>query len=160
MVGGLVQQQRGRSAEQGLRQQHTDLLAALQFTHFALVQPSFQAQAIEQRRGVGFRRVAALVADHAFELAEAHAVLIGQLIVRFGVEYVALRQSLPQWRVAHDHRIDRAELVEGELVLPQHAEFLGPGDGPLSGLDFAGQDLHERRLARTVRPGYRIAAPG
>ena len=28
--------------------------------------------------------------------------------------------------VAHDHRVDDAEVVEGELVLPQHAELLGP----------------------------------
>ena len=77
MVGGLVQQQRRRIAEQRLRQQHAHLLAALQFAHLALVQRGFHAQAVEQHRGVGLRRVAALFADDSFEFAEAHAVLVG-----------------------------------------------------------------------------------
>ena len=38
MVRRLVQQQRLRLAEQRLRQQHANLLAALQFAHLALVQ--------------------------------------------------------------------------------------------------------------------------
>ena len=39
--------------------------------------------------------VAAFFADDAFELAEAHAVFIGQLVVRLGVEGVALLQAPP-----------------------------------------------------------------
>ena len=90
VVGGLVEQQRGRAAEQGLRQQHADFLAALQFAHAAFVQRVFDAQPVEQDGGVGLRGVAALFADDAFELAEAHAVFVGQLVVRLVVERVAL----------------------------------------------------------------------
>ena len=38
VVGGLVEQQGFRLAEEGLGQQHADFLAALQFAHLALVQ--------------------------------------------------------------------------------------------------------------------------
>ena len=85
VVGRLVQQQRRRIAEQRLRQQHADLLAALQFAHLALVQRRFHAQPVEQDRRIGLRRVAALVADDPFEFAQAHAVFVGQLVVGFGV---------------------------------------------------------------------------
>ena len=125
MVGGLVEQQRGRAAEQRLRQQHAHLLAALQLAHLPFVQRGFHTQAVEQHRGVGFRRVAAFFADDAFELAEAHAVLVGQLVVRLVVERVAFLERPPERRVAHDDGVDHAELVEGELVLAQHAELLG-----------------------------------
>ena len=102
--------------------------------------------------------VAALFADDAFEFAEAHAVFVGQLVVGLGVEDVALRERLPQRRVAHDHGIDDAELIEGELILAQDAEFLGPGDGALGRLDLAGEDLHERGLAGAVGAGDGVAA--
>src|ERR1035438_6676204 len=42
--------------------------------------------------------------------------VVGQLVVRFGVQHVALFQRLPERRVAHDDGIDHAECVEGELV--------------------------------------------
>ena len=48
VVGGLVEQQRRRIAEEGLRQQHAHFLAALQLAHFAFVQRGFDAQAIQQ----------------------------------------------------------------------------------------------------------------
>ncbi len=76
----------GGIAEQRLRQQHADFLAALQLAHLAFVQRRFDAQPVEQDRGVGFRRVAALVADNSFEFAETHAVFVGQLVVRLGVQ--------------------------------------------------------------------------
>ena len=131
MVGGLVQQQRGRVAEQRLRQQHAHFLAALQFAHAAFVQRGFHAQSVEQHGGVGLRGVAAFFADDSFELAQAHAVFVGELVVRLGVEHVALLQRLPQRRVAHDDGVDHAELVEGELVLAQHAELLRARDACL-----------------------------
>ena len=74
-----------RIAEQRLREEDADFLAALQFAHLALVQGGFDAEAVEQDRGVGLRRVAAFVADDSFEFAEAHAVLVGQLLVGLGV---------------------------------------------------------------------------
>ena len=98
MVGRLVQQQRRRAAEKRLRQQHADFLAALQLAHLAFVQRLFQAQPIEQHGRVGFGRVAAFFADDAFQLAQAHAVRVGEFFVRLGVKSFALLQSLPQRR--------------------------------------------------------------
>ena len=86
----------GGIAEERLRQQHANFLAALQLAHLALVQRDLHAQPVQQYRGVGFRRVAALFADDSFEFAQAHAVLIGQFVVRLGVQRVALLQRLPQ----------------------------------------------------------------
>ncbi len=76
VVGGLVEQQRARIAEEGLRQQHAHFLAALQFAHLALVQVTLYSKAVEQNSRIGFRRVAAFFADDAFELAQAHAVRV------------------------------------------------------------------------------------
>ena len=56
-----------------------------------------------------------------------------EFVVGLGVENFALLQSSPQRRIAHDHGIDHAEVVEGELVLTQNADLLGPRDGPLVG---------------------------
>ncbi len=60
VVGGLVEHQGFRLAEQRLRQQHADLLAALQFAHLALVQFFRDVQAVEQDGGVGSRRCSRL----------------------------------------------------------------------------------------------------
>ena len=125
MVRRLVEQQRLRVAEERLREQHADLLAALEFGHLALVQVVRNVETLQQDGGVALGRVAVLFADDALELAEAHAVVVGQ--VGLGVEDLALLERLPQPLVAHDDRVDHAELVEGELVLPQHAELRRAG---------------------------------
>ena len=117
-------------------------------------------QAVEQNRGVGLRGVAALIADDAFEFTQAHAVFVRESIGIFRIEDLALRERGPQPRVAHDDGVDHAEGVEGELILAQHAHFLGPRDGTLGGLDLAGEDLHEGGLAGAVRPGDGIAPAG
>ena len=124
-----------------------------------LVQMGADVEAIEQNGGVGFGGVAALVADDAFEFAEAHAVFIGELVGILGVKNVALLQRFPKGTIAHDHGVDHAAGVEGELILAQNAEFLRTGDGAFGGFDFAGEDLHERGLAGAVGAGDGVAAP-
>ena len=124
VVGGLVEQQRRGIAEQGLRQEDANFLAALQLAHLALVQSRFDAQAVEQDRGVRLRGVTAFVADNSFEFAKAHAILVGQLFVWLGIKHVALLERLPQRGIAHDDRVDDAKLVEGELVLAQNTQLL------------------------------------
>ena len=156
VVGRLVEQQRLRLAEERLREQHAHLLAALQLAHRPLVQRVGDVEACEQDRGVALGGVAVLFADDAFELAEAHAVVVGHVGLR--VERLALLERRPEPRVAHDHRVDDAELVEGELVLPEDAELVGPGDRALLRRQLAGQQLHEGRLAGAVRPGEAVAA--
>ncbi len=160
VVRRLVEQQRGRIAEKRLRQQHANFLSALQFAHFALVQRFFHVEAVEQHRGIGFGRVAALFADDSFEFAEAHAVRVSELFVRLGVERVALLERFPQGAIAHDYGVDHAKFVEGELVLAQNAELFGTADGALGRLDFAGENLHQRGFARAIGAGNGVAPPG
>ena len=122
VVGRLVEQQRLRIAEQRLRQQHAHFLAALDLAHQPVMELVGNIEALQQDRRVALGLVAVLFADDAFELAEAHAVGVGHL--GLGVEEVALFERAPQAMVAHDHGVDDAELVEGELVLLEDAELL------------------------------------
>ena len=71
VVGGLVEEERFRVAEEGLGEEDADLLAALQLGHLALVELVWDVEALEQDGGVGLGLVAVLVADDAFEFAEA-----------------------------------------------------------------------------------------
>ena len=143
VVGGLVEQQRRWGAEERLGKQHADFLSTLQFAHFALVQRVFDAQACEQNGGIGFRRVAALFADDAFEFTQAHAILVGKLVGRLGIKHVALLEGLPERGIAHNHGVDHAKLVKSELILAEDANFLGARNTSFGGLYFARQDLHE-----------------
>ena len=95
VVRRLVQQQRGRISKERLCQQHANFLSALQFAHLAFVQFAFHAQAIEQHRRIGFRRITALLSDDALEFAKAHPVRVRQLLVRLGVQCVALFEGFP-----------------------------------------------------------------
>ena len=159
VVGRLVEQQRLRIAEQRLRQQHAHFLAALQLAHLALVQRFGNIQAVEQDGGVALRRVAVFFADNAFEFAQPHAVLVGE--VGLGVQQLAFFERLPQPLVAHDDGVDDAEFVEGELVLAQHAELLRARDTfPSAARSLAGEQLHEGGLAGAVRAGQAVAAAG
>ena len=155
VVGRLVEEQRVRAPEQRLRQQDAHLLAALQLGHRPLVQGVGDVEAGEQDGGVALGRVPVVLADDAFELAEAHAVVVGQR--RLGVEPIALLERRPQHGVAHDHRVDDAVRVEGELILAQDAEPRRPADAALLRLQVARQQLHEGRLAGAVRPGQAVA---
>ena len=100
--------------------------------------------------------VAVLVADDAFELAEAHAVCVGHLGLL--VDAVALFKGGPQRLVAHDDGVDDAIGVEGELILAQHAELARAHDVALLRVELAGEDLHEGGLAGAVGPGEAVAA--
>ncbi len=156
MVRGLVEEQRLRMPEQGLREEHAHLLAALELGHLAVVQGVGDVQALEQDGGVAFGRVPVLFAHDALELAEAHAVLVGH--GGLGIEELAFLEGLPQPVVAHHDRVDHAELIERELVLPEDAELLGLADRALLGRQLAGQQLHERGLAGAVRARQAVPA--
>ena len=158
VVGRLVEQQRFRLAEERLRQQDADLLAALHLGHLFPVQRLRDVEALQQNRRVGLRLVAVLVADDAFELAETHAFGVGQ--IAFLVEDFALLERAPQLVVAHHDSVDDAELVEGELILPQDADLGRAHDGAALRRLLAGQQLHERRLAGAVRAGQAVTPAG
>ncbi len=84
------------------------------------------------------RGVAAFFTHGVFELAEPHAIGVGEIVVRLGVECFAFLKRLPQPSVTHNHGVDHAKFVKRKLVLPQNAHFLGPGDGTFGGLEFPG----------------------
>ena len=158
IVGRLVEQQRLRLAEERLRQQHAHLLPALQLAHLALVKRLGDIEAVQQNGGVALGRVAVLVADNAFELAQAHAVFIGHL--GFLVDAVALFKRGPQRLVAHDDGVDDAISIEGELILAQHAELARAHHRALLRFEFAGENLHEGGLAGAIGSGQPVAAAG
>ena len=155
VVGRLVEKQHGRIAKQCLGQQYANFLAALQLRHFALMQRFVDIEALEQNGGVRFGRITALFADNAFEFAHAHAVFVGPL-GGIRVELFALLQGFPQRCVAHDDGVQNAERIEGELILAENADLLRPSNGAFTGLDFAGQNFHERRFAGAIGAGNRV----
>src|ERR1700686_4519739 len=106
------------------------------------MQRAVYTEAVEENGGVSFRGVAAFFTDDAFEFTEAHAVGVGKRVVRLGIEFVALFESLPERGVAHDDGVNDAKLIEGELVLTEDTELFGASYGAFSGLEFAGEDLH------------------
>ena len=158
IVGGFVQQQRLRIAEECLRQQYPELLAALQLAHFALMHLVRNIEALQQDRGIALGGIPVFLSDDAFEFAKTHAVGIVQF--RLFVDVVALLKSGPQALVAHDDGIDDAIGVESILVLAQHAKLSGANDNALLGVEIRAQNFHERGLARSVWPGQAVAATG
>jgi hypothetical protein len=102
---------------------------------------SSRSSASGRPNSLAFRLVAVLVADDAFELAEAHALSVGHL--RFRVQLLALFERAPQAVVAHDHRIDHPEGVERVLVLAQHADLGRADHGAALRRLLAGQEFHE-----------------
>ena len=158
VVGGLVEEQGLGVAEERLREEDADLLAALELGHLALVELVGDVEALEKDGGVGFGLVAVFVADDAFELAEADAVFVGHL--GLGVDDLALFERGPEGLVAHDDGVDDAVGVEVVLVLPEDAELFGADDGALLGVELAGEDLHEGGFAGAVGAGEAVAAAG
>ncbi len=131
-------------------------MPSLQLTHFAIVERLGNVEAVEQHGGIALGRVAVLVADDAFELAQAHAVLVGHFRLR--VNAVALLECGPQRLVAHDDGVDDAIGVEGELILAQHAQLARANDSAFLRLQFAGENLHEGGFAGAVWPSESVAA--
>src|SRR5882762_5457055 len=77
-----------------------------------------------------------------------------------GVESVAFFERLPQRGIPHYDRVDDAVFVKRELILPQNAHLLRPRDRSAGRVDLPSQNLHKRGLARAIRPGDGVAAPG
>ena len=154
VVRRFVQQQTFRRAKESLSQQHAHLLPTLQFAHPPFVQSLRNIQTIQQNCRVALRRIAVVFRDHAFQFAEAHAVVVGQ----FGllVESFALFQSSPKTFVAHDDGIDDTIRIKRELVLAQDTNPARETNIALLGLKFTRQDFHERRFPGTIRPGQTV----
>ena len=155
IVRRLVEQERVGIAEQRLGQEHAQLQAAGQLAHLLFVLALGNAEAGEQLGRVGLRGVAVLFGDHAFELAEQLALLVGERL--FGEQLLLLLHRGPQLVVAHQHDREHDHLLEAELVLLQHARALRLVHVAGVRLELAGDDLQEGRLAGAVRAGQAVA---
>ena len=150
VVGGLVQQQDVRIAEQGLGQQHLHLQPGIQGGHGALVVLGAHAQALEDAAGVALRLPAAQLGELLLQLAGPDAVLLRHLLLL--VEGVLLLADVIQALVAHDDGVHHVVGVVGVLILLEHRHTGLGQDGHLAGggLQLAGEDLQEGGLARAV----------
>ena len=116
------------------------------------------AETVEQNASVGFGGISAFFADDAFELAESHAVLVSELVVRLGVKGVALFKGGPESGVAHDDGVEDAEPVESELVLTKDTDAFGAVDIAAGGFLLSGENFHEGGFAGAIGAGDGIAA--
>ena len=150
VVGGLVQQQDVRIAEQRLGQQHLHLEAAVQGGHRVVVVVRGHAQALEDAGGVGLGLPAAQLCVLGLQLAGQQALLVGHLLL--GVQGFLLLGDLVQPGVAHNNRIHDVVSVVGVLVLLEHRHAGVGQDGHRSGggLQLTGEDLQEGGFARAV----------
>ena len=157
VIGGLVQQEDVRVAEQGLGQQHPDLVGVLQLLHLLLAQILGDAEAGEQHRGITLRIIAVHLAEFDLQVAHPDAVGLGQF--RLGVEGLALDHHLVEAGMAHDHGVDHRLFVKGEVVLTEHGNALAGagGDVTMIRLLFPGQDLEEGGLACAVGADQAVA---
>ena len=122
MVGRLVEQQHVRVAEQRLRQQHLDLVVAVQLRHFEGVLVLGHAQLVEHGLRAGFRIPAVHLGKFALQLRRANAVLIGK--VGLGIERFLLLHHIVEAFIAHNDGGDHVVVVIEEVILLQHREAL------------------------------------
>ena len=157
VVRRFVQQQDVRIAEQRLRQQHLELLAALQVAHEHRVHLDGQPQTGQQRRGVGLGVPAVHLREFAFQLGSALAVRVRK--IRLRVQLVLFLHDVVQALIAHDYRVQHRIGIVLELILLQGGQALPRGNRHRAGrgLQLAGQNAQERRFARAVRADNAIA---
>src|SRR6185312_13741629 len=158
VVRWLVEQQRVGLTEQRLRQEHTQAQAAGQFAHRSVEALGGDAEAGEQRGRVRLGAVTVLLGDDALQLAEAMPVLIAHIRQRQNL--FLLRGRRPQPLGAAQDDVEDAHVLVAELVLTQDRSLLGTRDAAGVGIEIAGEDLHEGRLAGTVGSGEAVAFAG
>ncbi len=157
VVGRLVQQQDVRIAEQRLRQQHAQLPARRHGAHRPLVLRGRHPEAKQQLARARLGRVAAVLGVLRLQVRRAQELRLPRLWIR--VDGVALAHRGPHLGVAHQHHVEHALVLEGELVLAQPSHPLAGVDRhrPRARLQLAAQDLHERRLAAAVGADQAVA---
>ena len=160
VVGRLVQQQDVWIAEERLRQQDLDLLAAVHLAHELVLHVKADAQAGEDHLGVALGVPSVQLRELALQHAGALAVRIGKVLLR--VELVLFLHDLIQALVAHDDRLEHLVLVKLKVILLEHGHALARRDDDLAGggLQIAGEHLEEGGLARTVGADDAVAVAG
>ena len=146
VVGRLVEQQDVRVGKQRLHQQHAQLPARCHLAHRAVVFLDRDADAEQQFAGACLGRVAVVLGELRLEFGGVHVVVFRR--VRIGVDRVALAHAGPHLGVAHQHHVEHALVLVGELVLAQvgHALVLFLRDVAGRRLQCAAKDLHQRRF--------------
>ena len=157
VVRRLVEEQDVRAAEQGLREQHADLLLGREVRHLHRVLLFGDAEAIEQARGLRLSVPAVKLRELCLELRGAHAVLLGE--IRLCVERILLVHDLDEALVAHDDRAQDLVVVVGIVVLLQDSEALARRDLDRAAgrLNVACQQFEEGGLTGTVRADDAVA---
>ena len=108
------------------------------------------ADALQQLAGARLGRVAVLLGERRFELRGADVVLLGGVGIR--VDRVLVLLDLPHFAVAHQHDVEHAHVLVGELVLLELAQPLVriERDVAAGRLEIAAENPDQRRLAAAV----------
>jgi hypothetical protein len=115
------------------------------------------ADAEQQLTGARFGVVAAHLAELGFELGGVQVVFLACL--RVHVDGVLFLHHAPHFGVALQHHVEDALLLVAELILAQPGHALAGVERDVAGggLQLAGEDFHERRLAAAVGADQAIA---
>ncbi len=157
VVGGLVEEQHVRVAEQRLCQQYAQFPAGRHLTHQAVIQLCRNTDTPQEFAGAGLGGVAVEFGEPGFQFADPHPVFLAHL--RQGIDEVPFLLDGPEFGMPHDHGIDHRIFLEGELVLTQLAKAYPGIQGHVarSGGQIAAQDLHECGLTAAVGPDQPVA---
>ena len=160
VVGGLVEQQHVRVAEERLGQQHLDLQARVKLPHEKPVQGNVHAQSLEDPPRVAFGLVAAELGIFLLQLRRAQAVFVVEVLLL--VDGVLLLAALVEPLVPHDDGLEHHAVVVEALVLLEHRHAaLGlERDRTAGGLQLPGEDFNKGRFPRAVGADDSVAVPG
>ena len=117
MVGGLVQQQDIRIAEQRLGQQHLHLVIGFQLAHHHAVLGLGDAQMAQERGRVGFGFPTVQLGKLALQFRGFEPVLVAE--VGLHIQRVLFLHDFVQPLVAHDYGIHYRIFIIGKVILLQ-----------------------------------------
>ena len=160
VVGGLVQQNHVRVAEQGLGQQHLHLQPGVDLAHQTLMEIHVHPQPLEDAARVALGLPAAQLREFLLQLCGPDAVLIGEVLLV--IDGVLLLAAVVEPLVAHDHRVQHRVIIVQALVLLQHRHplFGRQGHAAGGGLQLAGENFDKGGLARSVGADDAVAVAG
>ena len=160
VIGGLVQHNDLRVAEQCLCQQHLHFQTGVGGAHVVVVHFGGDTQTLQHTGGIGFGFPSTHLRKLHFQLRGADAVFVGEVLLL--VDGILFLHNIIKMAVAHDDSIHDGILIVGVLVLLQHGDTLPfrNGDGTGGGIQFAGEQPQESGLACAVGTDNAIAVTG
>ena len=139
-------------------EQDFDLLDVAEVLHLGVQNGvRVQTKAVEQLAGLGLGVPAAHLGELGLELGGLVAVLLGERVLH--VKCVLLAHDGEQTLVAAEHRVENGLVVEGKVVLLEHAHARLGRDGYRAGgrVEVARQNAQEGGLAGAVRADDAVA---